>query len=512
MPTAVENRQYRDLLSLTGIHKRFPGVVALDNVSFSLAPGEVHVLFGENGAGKSTLINVIAGAFPPDEGQYRFDGKEVRHLTPLVARRLGISAVFQEFSLAPDLTVWENLFLGREIHTHGLLSRRRMRSEAKRLLAELDFHVDEEAHVRDLSRAERQMVEIAKAVAERVKVLILDEPTASLSERETERLFESVFRLKKSGVGIIYVSHRIAEIRRISDRISVLRDGQNVDTIATSAVDDERLVEMMTGRKVKAFFPAIARGTTAPMLEVMNLTTAAGKVVDVSIEVRAGEVVGLAGLVGCGKSEVARAVFGLEPILSGTITLDGRRATDIRPSTMIDQGLCYFPSDRVKEGLALDRPVRENASVSAIRMPQMRRLGLLRLRHEAEQVTHVAERTRLRPPGIERRVSALSGGNRQKVMLMRGLMRDTRIFLFDEPTVGIDVGAKKEIYDLIKELTERMAAVLVVSSDMAEILQLCQRTYVMCEGRVTAMLDGDDKTEERVLSAAFSHHAAEVSQ
>ena len=504
----VAGEQHGELVSLTGIRKTFQGAVALDDVSFDLSRGEVHVLFGENGAGKSTLINVMTGTFAPDEGRYAFEGRPIAYPSPLEARRLGSGAVFQEFSLAPDLTVWENLFLGREISNRGVVSGRRMREETGMLLDRLDFHVNADSRVRDLPRAERQMVEIAKAVAEDVKVLILDEPTASLSERETERLFETILGLRAKGVGIVYVSHRIAEIRRISDRISVLRDGRNVDTVATSSVDDEQLVELMTGRRLEAFFPLIARTATTAMLQVEKLSTVSGSVVDASIEVGSGEVVGIAGLVGCGKSEVARAVFGLEPIASGTVSLAGKPVTDFSPAAMLDRGLCYFPSDRVKEGLALDRPVRENASVSAVRLPQLYSHGLLNIAEETRLVSAVAERTRLRPSGIERAVLELSGGNRQKVMLMRGLVRDTQVFLFDEPTVGIDVGAKKEVYDLIKELVERMAAVLVVSSDMAEILQLCQRTYVMCEGRVTAMLEGHDKTEERVLKAAFPQHGS----
>jgi ribose transport system ATP-binding protein len=497
------------LLEMEGIVKTFPGVRALGGVDFTVLHGEVHVLFGENGAGKSTLINIIAGTYPADDGRMQYDGRPIKGLTPHGARLIGISPVFQEFSLAPDLTVEQNLFLGREISRGGIMNKRAMRARARAALSDLGFDLPVGARVGDLMRAQQQMTEIAKALLQDVRLLILDEPSASLTERETEKLFEIIERLKATGVGIIYVSHRMGEIKRVADRITVLRDGRKIATVNAAEVSETQLVEMMTGRPIDVLFPPIAHHPTEIVLEGRDLSTGDGRLAGASFHLRAGEVVGLAGLVGSGKSELGRALFGLETLSSGEITLFGQRIGRPTPASMLGRGLCYFPSDRVAEGLSMPRPVRENASIAALELPAFSRLGLLRRRTERSFAKRIVEQLQVRPPNPEGQVGSLSGGNRQKVMLARGLSRDIRVFLFDEPTIGIDVGAKTEVYQFLKGLVESGSAVLLISSELPEILHLCHRVYVMHRGRLVSELEGGAITEEAILSGFFDRREGE---
>jgi ribose transport system ATP-binding protein len=491
------------LLELSGVSKFFPGVVALDGVDFDLRRGEVHVLFGENGAGKSTLINIIAGTYAPDLGEFEFQGEAVGRLTPHMARVIGISPVFQEFSLVPELTVEQNLFLGRELTRGGFLLGQAMRARARELIAELGFDLHPDRKVRQLSRAHQQMVEIVKALLADVRLLILDEPTASLTESEATKLFALIAKLKASGVGVIYVSHRMREIKQIADRITVLRDGRKIATVNAGEVSENELVELMTGRKIGVLFPRIDQRPGEKLLGVDRLTLADGVVNEVSFYARAGEITGIAGLVGCGKSELVRAVYGLETIASGEIRIAGRATPHPTPSTSLQAGLCYFPSDRVAEGLALGRPVRENVSMAALDLPAFSRGGVLMRAGERRAVLAIIDRLKLRPPRIERAVANFSGGNRQKVLLARGLTRDIRIFLFDEPTVGIDVGAKLEVYELMKTLVAAGAAIVLVSSELPEVMSLSNRLYVMHRSRMVAELTGDDINEPNVLAHFF---------
>src|SRR5215475_8541643 len=388
------------LLEMTGISKRFPGVLALNDVDFDLRAGEVHVLFGENGAGKSTLINIIAGAFAPDAGEFKFRGRSLSRLKPHAARMMGISPVFQEFSLVPELTVEENLFLGRELGAGGFLNHAAMRAKARSVIEELGFDILPDQKVGELSRAHQQMVEIAKA---------------SLTEAETANLFALVGRLKSAGVGIIYVSHRIQEFQKIGDRITVLRDGRKIATVKSGDVSESELVELMTGRKVGVLFPSIEHRPTERLLEVDDVTLADGTARNVNFYVRAGEITGIAGLVGCGKSEIVRAVYGLETVASGTIRVRGEKiAVRPTPIEMLRHGVCYFPSDRVAEGLALGRPVRENASMAALDLPTFSQMRILRRASERRAIQAIIHKLKLRPPQIERTVGKLSGGNRQK--------------------------------------------------------------------------------------------------
>ena len=498
------------LLELTNIYKRFPGVIALDGVDFDLRRGEVHVLFGENGAGKSTLINIIAGTYPPDTGTFKYQGKEITYLTPHGARVIGISPVFQEFSLVPELTVEENLFLGREITAGGFLNRTAMRSRARAIVRELNFDLRPNYKVSQLSRAHQQMVEIAKAFLTEVRLLILDEPTASLTNAEAAKLFDLIAKLKASGVGIIYVSHRMREIKQIADRITVLRDGRKIKTVAASDVSETELVELMTGRKIGVLFPTIAHLPGQKLLEVEHVTLTDRSVNDVSFYARAGEITGIAGLVGCGKSEIVRAIVGLEPMETGTIRVRGKEIASPAPSMMLKNGVCYFPSDRVAEGLALARPVRENVSMAALDLPVFSRHRILQRRGERRTVQGIVDKLLLRPPQIERAVASFSGGNRQKILLARGLTRDISVYLFDEPTVGVDVGAKVEIYELMKSLLATGVAIVLVSSDLPEVLHLSHRLYVMHRSRMAAELLGADITEPAVLSHFFrEQHTAD---
>ena len=496
------------LIELGAVTKTFHGFTALKDVDFDLRRGEVHVLFGENGAGKSTLINIIAGAIAPSAGTFDFAGRRISNLTPHKARLMGISPVFQEFSLVPNLSVEENLFLGRELKRFGVLRKNAMSARVGETIASLGFDLDPKKKVSDLSRAHQQMAEIAKALMTDIRVLILDEPTASLTEAETEKLFALIERLKGEGVGIIYVSHRMREIKQIADRITILRDGKKIATRSADTIEEGELVELMTGRTIDVLFPAITHKPGAALLEIADLTLADGTVEKASLVARAGEITGIAGLVGCGKSELVRAVYGLEPIASGTISVNGQniRGQDIRrptPANSLKSRVCYFPSDRVAEGLALERPIRENASMAALDLPAFSRFRFLDRRRERETVQTIAERLSLRPANIERLVGRLSGGNRQKVMLARGLTRDIDIFLFDEPTVGIDVGAKVEVYELMKALVERGAAIVLVSSELPEVLNLSNRLYVMHRAAMVAELTGADITEQAVLSCFF---------
>ncbi len=491
------------LLDLANISKRFPGVVALDGVDFNLRSGEVHVLFGENGAGKSTLINIIAGTYPPDGGTFKYRGKEITHLTPHSARVTGISPVFQEFSLVPEMTVEQNLFLGRELTAGGFLNRSAMSARAREIVRELNFDLRPDYKVAQLSRAHQQMVEIAKAFLTEVRILILDEPTASLTDAEAAKLFDLIAKLKASGVGIIYVSHRMREIKQIADRITILRDGRKIKTVEAGDVSETELVELMTGRKIGVLFPKIEPKPADKLLEVEHVTLADRSANDVSFYARAGEITGIAGLVGCGKSEIIRAVVGLEFIESGAIRVRGKEIAAPSPAGMMKEGVCYFPSDRVAEGLALARPVRENASMAALDLPNFSRYRLLQRRSERRIVQAIVEKLGLRPPHIERTVASFSGGNRQKVLLARGLTRAISVYLFDEPTVGVDVGAKVEIYELMKSLLTTGVAIVLVSSDLPEVLNLSHRLYVMHRSRMVAELIGADINEPAVLSHFF---------
>ena len=486
-----------------------PASGALDGVSFDLKPGEVHVLFGENGAGKSTLISILAGANQPSAGHILLDGTEVTFASVHDARAYGISAVFQEFSLIPQMSVEENLFLGAEPTRGGLLDRARLRREALTILEELGFDLEPGRRVDHLTRAQQQMVEIAKAFRSELSVLILDEPTASLTDHETDHLFDLIGDLTKRGVGIIYITHRMAEIRRIGDRITVLRDGRHVDTVDAKTASDDDLVRLMTGRVVGGIFPEIdldAPGET--VLDVSTLSTADGSVDHASLSVRSGEIVGMAGLVGSGKSEIMQACFGALPISEGVVRFRGKVITGHRPRRNIRNGFLYLPADRRNEGLMMMRPVRENVSLASLDIAPFSRGPFLDRSAEAREVGRLAGTLNLSPPRIERAVDHFSGGNQQKAMLARSLARSYDLIVFDEPTVGVDVGTRASIYDFILGLARSGTAIVLISSDLPEILHLTTRAYVFYRGRIQAELQRNELTEENVLAHFFEREAA----
>ena len=495
------------LLKLTGITKDYPGLRALDGVDFELRVGECHILFGENGAGKSTMISMIAGARHPTAGEITYHGSPVSLHSVQQARNVGISAVFQEFSLVPQLSIGDNIFLGAEFSRGGLLDKSRQRREARELLEQLGFAMDIRRRVSDLTRAEQQMVEIAKAFRTHPSVLILDEPTASLTDREVARLFGLIENLKAEGVGIIYITHRMNEVRRIGDRITVLRNGKFVATVNARTTSDDELVRLMTGRTISEIFPSINFAIGEAVLEVESLTTADNSVRNVSLRAHRGEVVGLAGLVGSGKSEIVRACYGLKKIVSGTVRLNGRETTGLSCADILEKGMFYLPPDRREEGLMMMRPCRENMAMSALGK-KFSKFGFLRRAAEVQKTRELSSQFQLTPMKIEREPEFFSGGNQQKIMLTKSMVRDFDVFIFDEPTVGVDVGTRAEIYRFIKTLCENGAAVILVSSDLPEVLYLSHRLLVFYQGESRAELHGDDITEENALSHFFERDAA----
>lgn len=476
--------------------------MALDRVSFDLRSGEVHVLFGENGAGKSTLNKIIAGSYIPDEGQILVKGKKVAFRNPHDARRQGISAVYQEFSLVPQLTVLENLFLGQEISKRGFLDKGTMARKAQEALDKLGFNLKLTTRVSDLRRAEAQMVEIAKAIQEQMSILILDEPTASLTDKEVQRLFEIIEKLKAEGVGIIYISHRIKELQKIGDRITILRDGKHVATLQMAEATEQKLISLMTGREHADIFPDITHSPGEVVLSVENLSTASG-LRDVNFEVRAGEIFGIAGLVGAGKSRVGRAIYGLDPVTGGRILFNRRTLKKFTPAESLNRGILYLPPDRHREGVVLCRSIKENQTLPSL--PLFEKGGLIELKREESVVKKIIEKMQIRPPRPDQTVIYLSGGNQQKVMLSRGLTRDIKLFIFDEPTCGIDVGAKREVYLFLKELAENGAAIIYISSEIPEVMNLCHTVMVMHANTVSKLIPRDQATEENILGACFGY-------
>ena len=496
------------LLAAKGLTKEYPGVRALDGVDFDLHPGEVHVLFGENGAGKSTLISLLSGASRPSGGHIEIRGIPVEIGSVHDARSQGISAVFQEFSLIPHMTVEENLFLGAEHSRGGFLKKRVMRIEAQRILGELGFDVAPQCTIHRLTRAEQQMVEIAKAFRSDLSVLILDEPTASLTDHETEQLFSLIGRLIARGVGVVYITHRIAEIRRIGHRVTILRDGRCVATLEAAEAAADRLVQLMTGRKIGALFPAI--DFPAPGKEVLRLdrvSVANSSAESVSLTVCAGEIVGLAGLVGSGKSEAMRAAFGAMPVAAGRVLFKGRDITHAGPGHAIRAGFAYLPPDRHGEGLMMMRPARENMALVALDIRPFSRGLLVDHAGERRMVDELSDRLNLAPRRPELSIDRFSGGNQQKVMLARSLTRDFDLVAFDEPTVGVDVGTRAAIYRFIVALALRGVAIVLVSSDLSEILNLASRAYVFYKGAVQAELPRAALSEDRVLPHLFGQES-----
>ncbi|GAB2587443.1 sugar ABC transporter ATP-binding protein [Streptomyces capparidis] len=491
-----------ELLRVTGIRKEFPGVLALDRVDFDLRAGEVHVLLGENGAGKSTLIKILSGAHRPDAGRILLDGHQVRVRGAQDAERLGIATIHQEFNLVPDLTVAENVFLGRQPRRFGLLDRRRMERDAAGLLDRVGLDVHPRARVRELGIARLQMVEIAKALSLRARVLIMDEPTAVLTTEEVDRLFRIVRRLRDDGVGVVFITHHLEEIAEIGDRVTVLRDGRSVTQVPASTGRDE-LVRLMVGRSIAQQYPreraTAGAADAAPLLRVRGLTRG-GVFEDICFEVRAGEVVGLAGLVGAGRTEVARAVFGADPYDSGTVEVCGRRLPGGDVGAAMDARLGLVPEDRKGQGLVLGASVQENLGLVTLR--RATRAGFVDRAAQRRAAARIAERLGVRMAGLSQQTRTLSGGNQQKVVIGKWLLADTRVLILDEPTRGVDVGAKVEIYQLVNALTAAGHAVLMISSDLPEVLGMSDRVLVMAQGRIAGELSAAEATQDAVMALA----------
>ncbi|MEU1201042.1 sugar ABC transporter ATP-binding protein [Streptomyces sp. NPDC005813] len=499
-----------ELLRIEGIRKTFPGVVALDSVDFDLRRGEVHVLLGENGAGKSTLIKMLSGAYHPDAGRVLVDGEEVRIHGAQDSERLGIATIYQEFNLVPDLTVAENIFLGRQPRRFGMIDRKTMEADAAELLRRVGVNVSPRARVRELGIARLQMVEIAKALSLRARVLIMDEPTAVLTSEEVEKLFAIVRALREDGVGIVFITHHLEEIAALGDRVTVIRDGKSVGQVPASTPEDE-LVRLMVGRSIEQQYPRVrpvsgdAAGDGAAadsaLLTVEGLTRD-GVFHDVSFEVRAGEVVGIAGLVGAGRTEVARAVFGADPYDKGAVKVAGAALRRHDVNAAMEAGIGLVPEDRKGQGLVLDASVEENLGLVTLRAATHG--GLVDLKGQRTAAARIAEQLGVRMAGLGQHVRTLSGGNQQKVVIGKWLLAETRVLILDEPTRGIDVGAKVEIYQLVNELTAAGAAVLMISSDLPEVLGMSDRVLVMAQGRIAGELSADEATQDSVMALAVS--------
>jgi len=492
------------LVELSGITKSFGGVRALDDVSFELQTGEVHALLGENGAGKSTLIRIVAGAHRTDSGRFLVEGRAVEHADPLRMRALGIAVIYQQPALFPDLSVAENIALGRESASPwSRIDRQRRRTEARELLSRLGSVVDPDAPVSGLRMAEQQLVEIARALGAKARILVMDEPTAALSEREAGHLLGVVRDLRASGVGIVYVSHRLDEVLALADRFTVLRDGRFVATRARGELDRDGLIRLMVGREAGRIPPRANAQPGAPLLELRGLGCAASGVADVSLDVRAGEIVGIAGLVGAGRTELARAVFGLTPADSGEIRVAGQPVAIRTPEDARRQGIAYVPEDRRRFGVVGEMSVAANASLSVLR--ELGRFGLVDRGAEERLATSFVSRLGIKTPSVHARVTTLSGGNQQKVALARGLATKPRVLILDEPTQGIDVGAKAEVHGLMAELAAAGLGILVISSELEEALGVSDRIVVMRGGRVAGTLGRDEATPEGVLALAIGH-------
>jgi ribose transport system ATP-binding protein len=487
-----------NLLEMRDIIKRYPGVLALDKVSIDLKPGEVHCLVGENGAGKSTLMKVLSGSVNKDSGEIFINGEKVEYNSPSEPQALGINTIHQDFKLVPELTVTENIFLGREIKNLLFLNDNEMNIKAAETLSQLgeDFVVI--LPVNKLSTAERQMVEIAKAIVGNVKILAMDEPTSPLTNNEIKNLFDVIRKLKTKGVGIIYISHRLEEIFEVGDRVTVLRDGKLVHSSEIKEVDKNQLIKLMVGRELANEYPRNKAEKGNEILRVENLNSE--KINDVSFSLHKGEVLGIAGLVGAGRSELVRAIFGADKITSGKIFINDKEVKINSPREAIDSGIALLTEDRNILGLFMNMNIRENISISSL--SKMMNGMFISKKTEISSVQKQFDQLKVKAPSIETSVESLSGGNRQKVVLTRWLETNSNILIFDEPTAGIDVGVKFEIYNLINKLAEEGKGIIVISSELPELIGISDRIIVMCEGRITGELSHEEADQEKILNLA----------
>ena len=496
---AVPNAEY--LLAAEGVRKEFPGVVALDDVSFRLKRGSVHALMGENGAGKSTLMKILAGIYQPDRGTVRLKGAEIELNSPLDALENGIAMIHQELNLMSYMTVAENIWIRREpLNRFGFIDHAEMRRRTADLFHRLNISIHPETPVGELSVANRQMVEIAKAVSYESDVLIMDEPTSALTEREVEHLFQIIRDLRAQGIGIVYITHKMNELFEIADEFSVFRDGKYIGTHASSDVTRDDIIRMMVGREITQMFPKEDVPLGEVVLSVKNLTLD-GVFHDVSFEVRAGEILGVAGLVGSGRSNVAETLFGVTPASSGEIAIDGKAVAIDSPTEAIRHRMAFLTEDRKDTGCLLILNVLENMQLAVLQDRYVRN-GFVQQSSLSADCEEMCRKLRVKTPSMDERIENLSGGNQQKVLIGRWMLTDPRILILDEPTPGIDVGAKAEIHRLVTEMTRKGVAVIMISSEMPEVLGMSDRIMVMHEGRVTGFLDRAEATQIKVMDLA----------
>ncbi len=497
------------VLEMQGIKKQFNGVPALQNVNLTIYPGEVHALMGENGAGKSTLMKILAGAYIADEGEIRINGQPVKITDPGTARQAGINLIYQELNVSPNLTVAENMFMGSELKRGQFLDKEGMRRAAKQVLQSLGASFAPDDLVSSLSIAEQQQVEIARALKDNSRILVMDEPTAALSERETERLFEVIHNLRSNGIAIIYISHRMEEVYALANRVSVLRDGEYIGSLNRNEISPERIVQMMVGRTMQNFYEHQRQTNPGPVvLEVRNISDGR-KVEPTNLKLHAGEIVGLAGLVGAGRTELSRLIFGADPKVSGEVFLNGKKLDINSPSDAIASGIGYVPEDRKDQGLFLEMSSGMNIIINMLK--QDAKVGVINWGSVGKIATDAVENFNIRLANLEIRAVDLSGGNQQKLLLARWLAIKPRVILLDEPTRGVDIGAKSEIYRIISDLAAQGVAVLMVSSELAEIVGMSDRVLVMREGKLVGELGsstGQEITQENIM--AYATGASEV--
>ncbi|EIH21806.1 sugar ABC transporter ATP-binding protein [Escherichia coli] len=490
-------------LQMKHITKRFPGVLALNDVQFTLRRGEVHALLGENGAGKSTLMKILSGVYQPDEGEIIFEDKPVSFSDPLSAQNVGITIIHQEFNLFPELTVEENIFIGREFckKNRWRLDEKQQRQATIEILQKLNLAIKPDTLVADLTVAQQQMVEIAKAISVNARILIMDEPTAALTETEIESLFRVTRLLKEQGTGIVYISHRLEELALIADRATVMRDGQYISTVDYECVKISDLIAMMVGRDLGNIYPRReALQQRIPVLEVNGLTRK-GVLNDINFTLYRGEILGFAGLMGAGRTELARAIFGADSIDSGMLKLNGKETVIKDISDAIQQGISYLTEDRKKEGLALNLSVERNIMLG--NYPEYSdRFGNIDSRRCQQTSEEQVKALRIKTPNLEQAALNLSGGNQQKIIIARWVCKDTDILIFDEPTRGIDVGAKLEIYELMNRLVAKGKSIIMISSELPEVLGMCDRILVMRSGRITGELSAKEATQEKIMQYA----------
>ena len=488
------------IVSMKNISKNFPGVKALDHVQFELRSGEVMALLGENGAGKSTLMKILSGVYTRDEGSLEIFGKEYGDLTPRQAQEIGVAIIHQELNMCRHLSVAENMFLGREKVKAGVLSNAQMEEEAARILEELKIDMDPGQVVGELPVSKQQMVEIAKALSTHARILIMDEPTSALTAREIEDLFRIIRDLKAKGCGIVYISHRLEELSHIVDRVTIMRDGQFITSMNFRDTTLDEIIANMVGREIKEKFPRVSCKKGKKVLEVRNLN--AGHMVrNVNFSLYEGEIVGFAGLMGAGRTETTRAIFGVDPKEGGEIILDGKPVTIRKPEDAIRAGIVLAPEDRKKDGLCTKLSIRHNMARPNLDLI-CNKVGVINSRKELEMCDRVVENLKVKTPSVEVNTGNLSGGNQQKVVVGKWLARNSRVVIFDEPTRGIDVAAKVEIYNLMNDLKKQGIAVMFVSSEMPEVMGIADRIIVMCDGRITGEMSAEEATQSGILTLA----------